>query len=298
MKVLLSGSSGFIGHEVIGRLEGRDHSVVRLVRGTPMAGDISWDPAGGRLAHQDLDGIDAVVHLAGENIAGGRWTAARKERIRTSRVAGTSLLAGTMARAAKPPSVLVCASAIGYYGDRGAEILDEESAPGRGFLAEVCREWEAACEPARKRGLRVVHLRIGIVLGKGGGALASMLTPFRLGVGGRIGEGRQYWSWVTLDDVSRAVRHAIETESVGGPVNVVAPGAVTNTEFTRALGRVLGRPTLLPMPAFAARLALGEMADALLLASTRVEPRRLVASGFVFQHREIEGALRDVLGRS
>ena len=210
----------------------------------------------------------------------------------------TRLIASTLTQVAKPPRVLISASAIGYYGDRGEEILHEESAPGHGFLADVCRNWEAACEPARAAGLRVVHLRIGVVLGKGGGALGSMLTQFRLGVGGRIGDGRQYWSWVTLADVAGAVHHALANESLRGAVNVVAPGAVRNAEFTRVLGRVLGRPTLLPMPALAARLALGEMADALLLASTRVEPRRLTASGFRFQHRDLEGALHDVLGRS
>jgi hypothetical protein len=272
--------------------------VARLVRALPTAGgDIPWDPAAGRLDPARLEGLDAVVHLAGENIA-GRWTAAKKARIRSSRVEGTRLLAEALAGLKRPPKTLLCASAIGYYGDRGAELLREESPAGTGFLAEVCREWEAAARPAAEKGLRVVHLRIGVVLSPAGGALARMLMPFKLGLGGRIGSGSQFMSWIASDDLSGVIRHALTTESLRGPVNAVAPQAVTNLEFTQTLGRVLRRPTPFPMPAFAARLAFGEMAEALLLASARVEPTRLVASGYRFRAPELEGALRHLLGKS
>lgn len=241
------------------------------------------------------EGPDAVVHLAGENIARARWSERQKALIRDSRVKGTRLLCDLLARYSPPPKALVCASAVGYYGDRADEILKEESAPGSGFLADVCREWEAATQPAVERGIRVVNLRIGIVLSPMGGALAKMLTPFKLGVGGTIGSGRQYMSWIALDDVVGAIHFALTNESLHGPVNAVAPNPVTNREFTHTLGRVLSRPTLFPMPAFAARLVLGEMADALLLASARVEPAQLLASGFTFRHPDLEAALRALL---
>jgi uncharacterized protein (TIGR01777 family) len=258
---------------------------------------VSWDPAAGAIDSTGLVGVDAVVHLAGESIAGGRWTEARKRRIRDSRVSSTRLLARALAQLASPPRVLVAASATGYYGDRGAEVLREESAPGAGFLAGVCREWEAAAEPAARHGIRVVHLRIGLVLSRDGGALASLLTPFRLGAGGPVGSGAQYWSWITLDDLLGAILHALTTEALAGPVNAVAPNPVTNREFAKTLGRVLRRPALLPLPAFAARLVLGEMADALLLASARVVPARLQATGYAFRAPTLEGALRHELGR-
>jgi uncharacterized protein (TIGR01777 family) len=238
---------------------------------------------------------DAVVHLAGENIAAGRWTERQKARIRDSRVKGTRLLCDLLARYSPPPKALVCASAVGYYGDRGDEILKEESAPGSDFLFDVCREWEAATQTAVERGIRVVNLRIGVVLSPLGGALAKMLTPFKLGAGGVIGSGRQYMSWIALDDVVRAFHFALTNQSLLGPVNAVAPNPVTNRDFTRTLGRVLSRPTVFPMPAFAARLAFGEMADALLLASTRVEPARLLAGSFIFRYPDLEGALRHLL---
>jgi uncharacterized protein (TIGR01777 family) len=241
-----------------------------------------------------LEGIDAVVHLAGENIA-ARWTATQKAKIRDSRVRGTQLLCETLARLSSPPQVLVSASAIGYYGDRGEEILTEESPPGRGFLPEVCRAWEAATEAAKQRGMRVVILRLGMVLSAAGGALAKMLPPFRLGLGGMVGSGRQYMSWIALDDVVGTIQHAIVTDALQGPTNAVAPQAVTNQEFTRTLGKALGRPTLLPLPAFAARLMFGEMADELLLASTRVQPTKLLGSGYRFRYPELEDALRHVL---
>ena len=296
MNVLVTGSSGLIGTALVPALEGDGHQVRRLRR-APAAGPdaTAWNPADGTFAPGALDGVDAVVHLAGENIAGGRWTAARKARIRDSRVDGTQRLCAALAALDTPPRVLVAASAIGYYGDRGDELLDEAASPGIGFLPEVSRAWEAAAAPARDAGIRVVHLRIGIVLSPDGGALGQMLLPFKLGVGGVLGSGDQYMSWVSIDDVVGIVRHALADEALSGPVNAVAPQAVTNREFTRALGAVLRRPTILPAPAFALRIALGEMADALLLASTRVDPAALGATAFEFQHPELDGALRHVL---
>jgi uncharacterized protein (TIGR01777 family) len=240
--------------------------------------------------------LDAVIHLAGESIAGGRWTAARKARIRDSRTQGTRLLAETLAQLARPPKVLISGSAIGYYGDRGQEILTENEGPGSNFLAGVCRAWESATEPAAHNGTRVVILRTGIVLSRKGGALARMLTPFRMGVGGVVGSGKQFMSWISIDDLVRIILYALKIETVKGPVNAVAPKPVTNAEFTRLLGRILRRPTVLPMPGIAARLAFGEMADELLLASTRVAPAKLEASGFVFRHPDLESALMSILG--
>jgi uncharacterized protein (TIGR01777 family) len=234
------------------------------------------------------------VHLAGENIA-ERWTPAKKVQIRDSRVKGTELLSKTLAGLSSPPAVLVSASAVGYYGDRGEEPLTDDSAPGRGFLAEVCQAWEAATEPARERGIRVVRLRLGVVLSAAGGALAKMLPPFRLGLGGRLGSGRQYVSWIALGDVVGSIQHAIVTGGLQGATNAVAPRAVTNQEFTKTLGKVLARPTAIPLPAFAARLMFGEMADELLLASARVQPAKLLASGYQFRHPELEAALRHLL---
>ena len=273
--------------------------MTRLVRSEPAAGDraIRWDPDQGKLDLAGLEAIDVVVHLAGENIASGRWTAEKKARIRDSRVKGTRLLSETLSRLTQPPRVLVAASAIGFYGDRGDELLTEVSPRGSGFLAEVCQEWEQATQPASQRGIRVVNLRFGVILSPAGGALAKMLTPFRMGVGGKIGSGRQYMSWIALDDATGAVQHALANGSLHGPVNGVAPRPVTNLEFTKTLGRVLVRPTILPMPVFAARLAFGEMANELLLASARVEPSALVKGGYVFGHPDLEGALRFLLGR-
>src|SRR6266566_4624603 len=239
--------------------------------------------------------MNAVVHLAGENIAGGRWTAARKERILNSRVKGTKLIAETLGNLPQPPQVLVSASAIGYYGDRGSELLREQSPPGTGFLPDVCRQWEAATDAATRKGIRVVHLRTGIVLSGKGGALRKMLLPFKLGVGGKIGSGEQYWSWISIDDHCAAILHCIQASSLHGPVNAVSPSPVTNLEFTKALGRVLHRPTIFPLPALAARLVLGEMADALLLASARVEPAKLLGSRFVFEHKDLEPTLASLL---
>ncbi|MBI3291924.1 MAG: TIGR01777 family protein [Elusimicrobia bacterium] len=292
--ILVSGTSGLVGSALVPALTVGGHRVIRLVRSQPKPGEeaIRWDPLVGMIDAAGLERAEAVVHLAGENIAGGRWTAAKKAKIRHSRVKGTWLLCEAIARLAQPPKVVLCASAIGYYGDRGEELLTEESAPGSGFLAEVCREWEKATEPAVQRGVRVVQLRFGMVLSPAGGALAKMLLPFRMGIGGVLGSGRQYMSWITLNDVVGVIQHALTTDTLKGPVNVVTPHPVTNREFTKTLGRVLGRPTLFPIPAFAARVVFGEMADELLLASTRVQPTRLVATGYRFRSPELEEALR------
>jgi uncharacterized protein (TIGR01777 family) len=299
MKILVSGSTGMVGSALVPFLTSGGHEVARLVRSTPSAdrGDVAWNPSQGTIDAAGLADVDAVVHLAGENIAAGRWNAKQKARIRDSRVDGTKLLCETLAAMDNPPKTLVCASAIGFYGDRGDDVLDEDSDPGSSFLCDVCREWEAACEPARQCGIRVVKLRIGVILSPAGGALAKMLLPFKLGAGGIVGNGRQYWSWISLDDVVGAIHHALTNDDVSGPVNGVAPNPVTNREFTKSLGSVLRRPTIFPMPAFAARLALGEMADELLLASTRVEPKRLLETGFEFRHADLTTALKHVLGK-
>ena len=300
LHVLVTGASGRVGSALVPFLTTGGHRVSRLVRSTPHPGqgEIPWYPETGSIATPALEGVDAVVHLAGENIATGRWTAEKKAKIRASRVQGTRLLCEALAQLVHPPRVLVSASAIGYYGDRGAEGLHEASRPGTGFLAEVCQAWETATAPAVERGIRVVHLRFGVVLSPAGGALAQMLVPFKLGAGGVIGSGQQYMSWIALDDAIGAILHALMTPSVQGPVNAVAPQSLTNREFTTVLGRVLGRPTLLSLPVLAARFALGEMAEALLLASTRVEPRRLIDTGYAFRYPDLESALRHLLGKS
>jgi len=301
MHVLVSGTSGLVGRALLADLRKNTHSATALLRPSTRVpegfkfGRVAWDPDSGYIDAESLHRLDAVVHLAGENIAGGRWTDRRKEVLRRSRVDSTRLLCATVAKRSPPPAVVVSASAIGYYGDRGADTMTEESAPGPGFLPQLCKEWEEATAPAEEKGIRVVHLRLGVVLSARGGALAKMLTPFKLGVGGRIGTGSQFMSWIALDDAVRAITFALETESLRGAVNAVAPRPVTNAEFTRTLGCVLGRPTVFPMPAFVARAAFGEMADALLLASTRVRPARLEEAGFTFQYPELGGALRAVL---
>lgn len=293
MRLLISGASGLIGSALV-RAVPADWEVVRLVRTPPGAGEVRWDPEGGAIDVGAVGAIDAAVHLAGESIA-GRWTEAKKQRIRDSRVKGTRLLARTLAGMSPAPGVLLSASAVGIYGDRGDEVLTEDSPHGTGFLPEVGSAWEEAAQPAAEAGIRVVCMRMGVVLAREGGALARMLPPFRLGLGGSLGGGRQWMSWIALADVTAAMLHLLEAESLSGPVNLTAPNPVTNREFTRTLARVLGRPAFLSVPAFALRLAFGEMADEALLASTRVLPRRLLDSGFTFRHPELEGALRAVL---
>jgi len=299
MNILVTGAGGTIGEALIPFLAAGGHRVSRLVRFKPRPGEalIQWDPAAGKIDPAALEGLDAVVHLAGETIA-GRWTPEKKARIRASRRKGTILLGETLASLSKRPSVLVSASAIGYYGNRGEEILKEDSAPGSLFLSEVCREWEAATETAARSRIRVVNLRIGFVLSAAGGGLASMLPPFKMGLGGRFGSGKQYLSWIAIDDLVEIVLYAITNEALRGPVNAVAPNPVTNYEFTKTLGRVLGRPTFFPIPAFAARLALGEMAEELLLASQRVEPARLLSAAYQFRFPKLDVALRHLLGKT
>jgi uncharacterized protein (TIGR01777 family) len=298
MHVVVSGSRGLVGSALVPFLTTGGHHVTRLVRGMAKGPDeTAWDPSRGLVDTSRFDAADALVHLAGENIAAGRWTPARKAEIRRSRVDGTRNLSEVLARLPDPPKVLVSASAIGLYGDRGTEILTEESASGTGFLADVCREWETATEPASRAGIRVVNLRFGMILSPRGGALRKMLLPFRLGMGGRIGSGEQFTSWIALDDAIGAVHHALCEDALHGPVNAVAPNPVSNAKFTCTLARVLRRPTLLPVPAFAARLAFGEMADALLLAGARVQPARLQASGYRFRFPDLDSALRHLLGR-
>lgn len=295
--IAISGSGGLVGSALAAALAADGHRVVRLVRrgSAPGPDEVLWDPAAGRIDAAGLEGLDAVVHLAGENIASARWSAARKERIRASRVEGTRLVAGALAGLARPPRVLVSASAIGYYGNRGDEVLEEGSAPGTGFLAETCVAWEAATAPARRAGLRVVSLRIGIVLSVAGGALSRMLVPFRLGLGGRVGDGRQFMSWIVLDDLVGIIRYSVLDDALSGPVNAVAPRPVRNTEFTAALGQALRRPTPFPLPAWAVRLLLGEMGEALLLAGARVVPTGLERAGFAFRHADVGSALTSIL---
>ncbi len=299
MRILVSGSTGMIGSSLTGYLIAKGHTVRRLVRRFDgLAQDeLPWDPYRGRLDGGMLEGFDAVVHLAGNNIAGGRWTEKHKRLIRESRVRGTELLAATLGRLSNPPQVLVSASAIGYYGDRGKEPLREDSGPGGSFMAGVCQEWERATLAATERGTRVVQLRMGLVLSARGGALGRMLPPFKMGIGGKMGSGRQFVSWIALDDLMGVFDHVIGTGKLHGPVNAVAPQAVTNEEFSRTLGRVLSRPAVFPLPAFVLRLALGEMADELLLFSSRVEPAQLLASGYSFRFPQLELALRHVLGK-
>ena len=297
MRVLISGSHGLVGQALIGSLTNDGHEIHRLVRRGRAVGssEIEWHPNQGLIGADRLEGLDAVVHLAGESIASGRWSAEKKQKIRDSRVNGTQLLSRSLAQLSRPPATFICASAIGYYGNRGDEVLTEQSPPGNDFLSQVCVEWENATQPAVEKGIRTVNARFGIILAKDGGALAKMLPPFSMGVGGRIGDGKQWMSWIALVDVVAALRFVITNEAVEGAVNIVAPNPVRNADFTKALGKALGRPTLFPIPAFGVRLAFGEMADALLLASQRVEPARLKDFGYEFKHEDIGKTLAHVL---
>ena len=295
-RILITGASGLVGSALFSALERSGHRVIKLVRGSASdtPGKATWDPDAVRIDLSSAGTLDAVVHLAGEPIA-KRWTPDMKRRIRDSRVKGTRLLSDALARLPAPPKVLVCASATGWYGDRGEEWLDESSDPGRGFLAETCQEWEAAAAAAREAGIRVVHLRIGLVLSPKGGALAKMLPVFRLGLGGRLGSGRAYWSWITLDDLLEVIQHALANEALRGAVNAVSPHPVTNAEFTKTLGGVLRRPAILPVPRFAVELLFGEMGREAMLASFRVKPAKLIETGFKFQFSELAPAFRHLL---
>jgi uncharacterized protein (TIGR01777 family) len=304
-RVLVSGASGLIGFALASSLESRGCEVTKLVRRSPRdAHETKWSPMR-PIPPELVSGFDAVIHLSGENIA-GRWTDAKKQRIRDTRIVSTDNLSQALAKAGKPPRTFICASAIGYYGTRGDEILFEESLSGDGFFPEVCRQWEYATEPASDAGIRTINLRTGLVLSRDGGALKQMLLPFRLGLGGKVGDGCQWWSWIHIEDLLRAVLHILQSATVTeqrvssparikGPVNVVSPNPVTNAEFTKSLAKALNRPAVLPIPAVAAKLVLGELADETLLASARVQARKLIESGFEFRFPELATALKHLL---
>ncbi len=296
MNILVTGASGLVGQAAVAHLTKNGHRVVPLIRTSAAGARLpAWNPATHQIQLAPAGPLDAVLHLAGENIA-QRWTLAAKARIRASRVEATRLLCEALARLPQPPRVLVCASATGFYGDRGDEWLDEKSAPGRGFLPAVCQAWEAAADAVRHRGLRVVHLRLGIVLAREGGALAKMLPAFRLGLGGRLGTGRQFWSWIAREDLLRVVEQALQDDRLSGAVNAVSPAPVTNAEFTGTIARVLRRPAFLPVPAFVVKLLFGGMGREALLGSARVRPTRLLESGFEFRQARLDAALQQVLG--
>ena len=293
MKIAITGASGFIGSALSGRLEADGHTVLQIGRGPAGPGRLAWDPAAGHLDGARLEGFEAVVNLAGASLASGRWSPARRHELRASRIASTRLLSQTLAALDRPPAALLSASAVGYYGDRGDEELTEASPAGTGFLADLCRDWEAETVPASDAGVRVVHLRTGIVLARSGGALARQLPLFRLGLGGRLGSGRQVMSWISLDDEVSAIVFAIGADGLRGPANLSAPAPVTNAAFTAALGRVLRRPARLPVPGPALRLVFGaDLADEALLGSQRALPAALLAHGYRFEHSDVETALR------
>ena len=299
MKILIGGSHGLVGTALIKSLEAQGHEIFRLVRHAPTSKtEVEWSPDRYSIALARIEGFDAVVNLAGESIAEGRWTDEKKRRIRESRVKGTKLLGDALANLTVRPKTFVCASAIGYYGNRGDELLTETSAPGDDFLAKVCAEWEQATALAAEKGIRVVNARFGVILDNNGGALQKMLPPFRMGVGGRIGSGKQWMSWIALDDVIGGIKFALANESVRGPVNFVSPNPVTNAEFTKTLGKVLSRPTIFSIPAFAVKLMFGEMGEALLLGGQRVAPVRLVGGGFEFRYPQLQAALGHILEKS
>jgi uncharacterized protein len=302
MRVLVSGSTGFLGTALVDVLEGEGHTIVRLVRRETGQRDprsareetVRWDPVGGQLDGEGAEGAEALVHLAGASIAGGRWNATRKSLLRTSRIEATRHLIGELSKLKQPPRVIVASSAIGYYGDRGDESLIEGSGPGNDFLAALCREWEAENARGAEFGARVVMLRFGIILAAHGGALPRMALPFKLGIGGRLGSGRQWMSWLTLPEAVGIIRFALTNSGIAGPTNAVAPNPVQNADFTRILAKTLHRPALFPAPAFVLRLALGEMADALLLVSQRVKPSKLEQTGYRFTQPDLATALADI----
>lgn len=296
MKVAVTGASGLIGKKIVERLKTEGHQVVKLVRGEPKdSTEFSWNPESGKLDAKAFDGVDAVIHLAGESIASKRWSPEQKAKIRDSRVKGTQLLALTLADLENPPKVLVSASAIGYYGDRGNETLSEESTSGTGFLADVCRDWENATRAAEQKGIRVVHARLGVVLSKEGGALKMMLPPFLLGGGGPLGSGKQYMSWIDLDDAAHAFVHLATTDSIRGQVNLVAPNPETNADFTKILASIIHRPAFMFVPEFGVKIMFGEMGQELLLSSNRVSANKLVSTGFNFDYPKLEEALKHEL---
>ncbi|HET9770531.1 MAG TPA: TIGR01777 family oxidoreductase [Acidimicrobiia bacterium] len=296
MDVVVTGSSGLVGSALKGALERAGHRMVPMVRSQPSGDAVHWDPDRGEIDAKALEGVGAVVHLAGEGIGARRWNDEHKARVKDSRTRGTGLLAATLAQLDRAPKVLVSGSAVGYYGDRGDEVLTETSRPGSDFLAEVCTAWEGAAAPARDAGIRVAHIRTGIVLSGRGGVLPRMITPFKFGVGGKLGSGRQWMSWISLEDEVAAIVHLLGDESLSGPFNLTAPNPVTNADMTRAIGAALHRPTLIPAPAFALKAALGpEMASELLLVSQRALPTRLLDSGFTFAHAELAVGLQAAL---
>lgn len=295
--IAISGASGFLGSALVHALRARGDRVLALVRPGSAAPGIRWDPGRAEIDAAALVGVDAVVHLAGENVAAGRWSDAQKQRIEQSRVDGTTVLARALAGLEKRPEVLLSASAVGFYGAHGDEALDERDAAGEDFLAQVCKRWEAAAEPARQAGIRVVHPRFGLVLHPSGGALAKMLPAFRLAVGGKLGDGAQFMSWIALEDAVSALSFALARRDLTGPINVTAPEPVTNEEFTRALGAALSRPTLFSVPRFALRTLFGEMAEVALLSGARVKPAKLLAHGFSFAHPELAPYLASVLAK-
>jgi uncharacterized protein (TIGR01777 family) len=292
MKIAIAGASGLVGKALTPQLETEGHNLVRLVRNSPKVDELEWHPNQDAIDSEKLEGFEAIINLAGENVAEGRWTDDKKKKIHDSRVHGTHLLSEAIAKLTTKPRCFLCASATGIYGDRGDETLDEQSESGGGFLAGVCREWEKATEPAHRAGVRVVNLRFGPILARAGGMLEKMLTPFKMGLGGKLGSGKQYISWVGIEDAIAAIKLALHDESIRGPLNVVSPRPVTNERFTRALGEVLSRPTVMAMPAFAARLAFGEMADEMLLVSQKVMPKKLQTAGFQFEYADLETALQ------
>jgi len=297
MKVLVTGSNGLVGREVVHRLTGAGHFVVRLVRSNPdrNRGDVTWDPITGNVERAPLKDIDSVIHLAGESIL-GLWTKSKQRRIHNSRVVATEYLSEALIGLTPRPKTFICASAIGYYGDQGDVWLDETSPAGTGFLPRLCREWEEATKMADNAGIRVANIRIGIVLTPKGGALAGMMPPFKMGIGGPLGLGRHYMSWITLDDLVEAILFVLEKTSIEGPVNLTAPNPVTNKEFSKALGRALHRPAFLPVPSLILKALPGRMAQETLLASARVAPAKLQKAGFKYQHTEINQALQDLVG--
>ncbi|MBT4185820.1 MAG: TIGR01777 family protein [Gemmatimonadales bacterium] len=300
MRIAITGASGLIGSNLADFLTTGGHHVIRLVRDSRSVGDdsIYWNPSAGELDRAALEGVDAVVHLGGTSIANGRWTSERKKAVMTSRVKGTELIARTLATMKNGPRILVSASATGFYGDRGGERLEESALAGKGFLAEVCRAWEGAVKPAERAGVRVALLRTGVALSPAGGALGQMLLPFKMGAGGRLGSGDQYLSWIDTDDLVAAIHHILMTDDLSGPINATAPHPVTNSTFTSSLGRVLGRPTFIPVPAIAVKAVFGELGQEALLWGQRVVPSKLTESGFQFFYEGVEDSMRFQLGRT